>query len=352
MPVDQIKPTWEHANSRFMCVTLGVIDELQTIFLNGSSLDNKIPGIDRNKAAVIVAESLEADRVLHLSTDQLLFGSNQGPVSDFKTAILAEILFLADQIDRQQNRYASQVNHWALAMASLEKIGHTPTASPLLWYEDIYWELAQVSRKDAPDEALNWLKRNLAHNLRFNSGNNGLEILRDLADIFLEKGEIEHGLHLLTVLLHNAPDNIWIYNQAAISFDQYGLAGLGVQATKRGLQLLDAKGDPEELQPQLEDCLQTMQSDRNQNHEADIPSEVKESFEAALKLDFDAGRQAPINNLCRELVPDLGHTFVKKRLTPAQFPLPDREKILQHFSPDAVKPLKKNTRRRRRKRRR
>ncbi len=40
MPVSWIKPTWEHAASRFMRVTLGVIDVLQTNFLNGISLDN------------------------------------------------------------------------------------------------------------------------------------------------------------------------------------------------------------------------------------------------------------------------------------------------------------------------
>jgi hypothetical protein len=58
-----IKPTWEHAGSRFMCVTLGVIDDLQTLFFNGLSLVDAIPGIDGYKAAVIVAETLEADRV-------------------------------------------------------------------------------------------------------------------------------------------------------------------------------------------------------------------------------------------------------------------------------------------------
>ncbi len=352
MPVSWIKPTWEHAVSRFMCVTLGVIDVLQTNFLNEIGLDNEIPGIDREAAAVIVAESLEADRVWNLPPDQLLGGFNQGPESDFKTAVLAEMLFTADQEAQQQNRQNSQADFWALAMASLEKIALTPTASPLLWYEDIYWELAQDAGKDAPDETLDWLKRGLVHNLHFNAGNNGIPILRDLVDVYIANGELEHGLNMLTALLHQAPDDIWTYNLVAITFDKYGLDGLGIQATQRGLQLLDAKGDPEDLRPQLEDCLKDMQSNQSQDREADIPPGIKVAFRTALELDFDAGKRGPIADLCRELVPDLDRIIVKTRLNPAQIPLPDREKIIQHFIYGADATPKKKTRRGRRKRRR
>ena len=35
-------------------------------------------------------------------------------------------------------------NWWAYSMATLEEILKSPLASPLLWYEDIYFEVAQV----------------------------------------------------------------------------------------------------------------------------------------------------------------------------------------------------------------
>jgi hypothetical protein len=352
MPISWIKPTWEHAASRFMCVTLGVIDVLQTNFLNWISLENEIPGMDEEKAAVIVAESLEADRVWNLPPDELLNGINQGPESDFKTAALAEMLFAVDQEAQGQNRQNSHADFRALAMASLEKIALTPTASPLLWYEDIYWELAQNVRQDTPDGALDWLKQGLAHNLHFNGGDNGIPILRDLVNIYLEKGELEHGLGMFTALLYHEPDDIWTYNFAAITFDLYGLAGLGLQATQRGLQLLDAKGDPEELRPQLEACLKAMQTNQGQDRDADINPEVKQNFQTALELEFDSGEGGPIADLCHELVPDLDRIFVKTRLNSTHMPLPDREKIIQQFTHGAATTPKKESRRRRRKRRR
>jgi tetratricopeptide (TPR) repeat protein len=352
MSASWIKPTWEHAGSRFMRMTLGVVDVLQTNFLNGISLDNEIPGMNRETAAVIVAESLEADRVWNLPPDKLLDGLNQGPESDFKTAVLAEMLFAAGQEAQQQNRQSSQVDFRAFAMASMEKIALTPTASPMLWYEDIFWELAQSVLKDDPDQTLDWFKRSLVHNLKFNDGNNGIPILRDLSNTYLEMGNLESGLNMLTALLHHEPDDIWTYNLAAITFDHYGLVRLGIQATQRGLQLLDAKGDPEDLRSQLEDSLKVLQSSKGQDREADILPEAKEAFQTALELDFDASKRGPIADICRELIPDLDHTFVKSKLTSAQFPLPNREEIIQYFTQGAVAAPKKKTRRRHRKRRR
>jgi hypothetical protein len=335
-----------------MCVTFGVIDVLQTNFLNWISLDNAIPGMDGEKAALIVAESLEVDRVWNLPPGQLLDGFNQGPESDFKTAVLAEMLFAADQEAQQQNHQSSHTNLWALAMASLEKIALSPTASPMLWYEDIFWELAQGVRQDAPDETLDWLKRSLAHNLKFNGGDNGIPILRDLVDIYLEIGETEHGLNILTALLHHEPDDIWTYNLVAITFDRHGFFQLGIQATQRGLRLLDAKGDPEDLRSQLEECLEILQSSNSEEREADILPEVKQAFQTALELDFEAGKREPIADLCKQLIPDLERISVKSRLAPAQMPLPNREEIIQYLIPGAIATPKKKTRRRRRKRRR
>lgn len=335
-----------------MCVTPGVIDVLQTNFLNGMRLENVVPGIDWETAAVIVAESLEADRVWNLPPDQLLSGFNLGPESDFKTAVLAEILFTADQDVEKQSRQNSKIDLWALAMASLEKIALSPTASPMLWYEDIFWELAVGARNDDPNEALDWFKRSLAHNLHFNAGDNGISILLDLVDIHILHRELEQGLDILTALLHHAPDDIWIYNFIAITFDQDGLVRLGIQATQRGLQLLDAEGDPEGLRSQLEEILKTMKSKQDQDREADIPPAVKQAFQSALALDFEAGTRGAVADLCRELVPDLDRTFVKSRLTPTQIPLPDREKTIQYFTGRAAVPPKKKTRRGRRKRRR
>jgi hypothetical protein len=217
-------------------------------------------------------------------------------------------------------------------MASLEKIARSPTASPLLWYEDIYLELAQGAQRNASREALDWHKRSLAYNLHFDEGSNGVQILRDLAESYLDFGELEHGLQMLTALLHQAPDDIWTYNLMAISFDRFGLAQLGTQAIQRGLQLINAKGDEEHLRQQLENCMTAMQDSPLRGREADVGPMVIDALQEALALDFNGGQRQPIIDLCREFVPDLDLIPVKRPLQPAQMPLPDPEKTYQLLS--------------------
>jgi hypothetical protein len=345
MPHPLTKPNWEHAASRYMCVTPGVIDLLQTHFIKGISLVDAIPGMDGDTAAVIVAESLEADRVYNLPPDQLLTSFGQGPESDFKSAVLAEMLFGAADLSHEKEDHDSEHKLWAIAMANLEKIARSPTASPLLWYEDIYLELAQGIQGDDPKEALNWHKRSLAHNLRFNEGNSGVQIIRDLVEAYLAKGELERGLSMLIALLHHAPDDIWTYNLMAISFSRFGLTQLGLQAIERGLQLIDVRGDEEHLRKQFEDCKTDMQDSMLRDREADVNPVVIGAFQDALQLDFDAGQPRPVADQCRELVPDLDRVPVKRPLTSAQMPLPDRVEILQLLSQSNTTSTRKKVRR-------
>lgn len=344
-------PTWEHASSRYMCVTHGLIDVLQANFLNGIVLNHDVPHIDWETAAVMVAESLEADRVINLPPKQILFGINQEPESDYKTAQLVEIMFELEKLNQRNTSTEPQRSYRAIAMDSLEKIALTPTASPLLWYEDIYMELADVNQRDDPKKTLDWYKRGLAHSLRFNDGYNGIPFLRDMADVYLDKGELDHGLTMMTALINQSPDDIWIYNQMAITFNRYGLVRLGIQATQRGLQLLDAIGDPESLRSQLEESLETLHTSLNSDREADLSFSVVQAFQGALELEFDTGKHSPIADLCQELVPDLDKIFVKRRLNPLEFPLPDREEVIRYFLLHSTVPAKKKTHRGRRKNR-
>jgi hypothetical protein len=332
-----------------MSVTYGVIDLLQTNFFNRISLVDAIPGMDGDTAAMIVAESLEADRVWNLPPDKLLAGYAQRPENDFKSAILAEILFETSDVAFKEKLQEAEGNYWALAMASLEQIARSPTASPLLWYEDIYFELAQGAQKDSPEESLDWHKRSLAHNLLFNEGESGVQILRDLAESHLFKGDLERGLRMLAALLHHTPDDIWTYNLMAITFDKLGLTQLGSQAIQRGLQLINAKGDEEQLRQQFENYMIAMQNSSLHGREADVSPRVIDIFQEALALDFDAGQRQPIIDLCRELVPDLDLIPVKSPLKPAQIPLPDPEETFQLLSRLVALPPKKRTHRGKRK---
>lgn len=192
--VPSIKPTWEHANSRFLSTTVSVIDTLQTRYLSGQSLKSAIPDIGLSEAEIIVAESLEADLIWILHPEELLGGYfTQRPVSDFKRVALFEILYAIHEYAIELKEKDRAQDWWALAMATLHEVAESPLASPLLWYEEIYWELSTNSQHDAPDEAIDWLKRGLAHNLHFGEGNNALQNLLDIADVYMLKGDLNQG---------------------------------------------------------------------------------------------------------------------------------------------------------------
>lgn len=319
------RPQKEHAGSRYMCVTTGVIEALQRAYAAGRDLGQVVPGIDADKAAVIMAETLEADRVWNLPPESLLGGAvTQGPMSDFKRAALAELAFGVADVARDQGKSKEHETWWAVAMASLEDALDSPLASPLLWYEDIYVDLAYAAQGGRDQESIRWVESALAYNKRYHKGNNTLNLLRDLADMHLAAGHMDQGIAMLTALLQHAPADIWTYNAIAISFDRYGLAEIAAQAARRGLKLLDAKGDPEKLRGQLNDCLEQPQTGEPSAQPAQIAPEALTNLRAALALDFDSGQPEDPWALCLKLVPGVDKLPVKRPMKPSDLPLPKK----------------------------
>ena len=330
----------EHAGSRYQCVTTGVIEALQRAYRAGADLGQVIPDIDADEAAVIVAETLEADRVWTQSVppERFLQDAAKGPLSDFKRAVLAEIAFHVSDVGRDHNNKDEQGKWWAIAMASLNEIAKSPTASPLLWYEDIYLELAYAMQGDPNRESIRWAKCALAHDLRYYEGRNALSLLRDLAEMHIAVGDLDKGLMMLTALLRHTPDDIWLYNVMAISFDRYGLTEIGAQATRRGLELMDAQGDPEKLRQQLQNSLEDMHNSQRRGREAEVKPEALADLRAALALDFKSGQPRDLDAVCRELAPDLDSIPLKRPMRPSDLPLPNVTTIAQRTGPPERKP--------------
>jgi len=171
----------------------------------------------------------------------------------------------------------------------------------------------------------------MAYNLHFENGSNAIPTLRDLVELYLQAGQLDQGLQILTAVLHQDPADIWTYNIMAISFDRYGLARLGSQAIRRGLQLIEIEGDKEGLRSQLENCQKDIETGKIKDSESEITPLVLTRFREALSLDFEASQPVPIPLLCRKLVPDLDRVPVKRPLTPHEFPLPQPELILSQL---------------------
>jgi tetratricopeptide (TPR) repeat protein len=324
--------TQDHATSRYMRVTVGAVDRLQQDYLAGRDLGHSIPGMSADEAAVIVSESLEADRILN-HFFEIVSGKRpklRSP-SDWSRAVLAELLLGVADIARKARDRRQERDYWALGWATLEELLKTPTFSPMLDYEDIYFDVGQELRIVGEREAVSYFKRALAHSLYHDQGGNAETLLRDLAETYMWVDELDPGLRIYVGLLYNDPADIWTYNSMALTFGRFRLTDVGVEATRRSLELIEAKGDPYELHDQLSEALDEMQKSsklpEQSGREGDVSPSVLANLRTALRLDFDAGEHLPILELCEELVPDLDSIPIKRQLATPNLPAP--EQILQ-----------------------
>ncbi len=311
----------------YTAVTAAVIEALRTAHTAGLDLSGLIPGLDATTGAMIVAESMEADALLRAPAE-VLFAKPFDDFGDWTLAVLAQILFdivrektapkrpIPDHLRELQTR----------AWAALELALDSPSASPLLWYEDIYFDVAQEYRIRGDPRALTIMKRGLAHNLQFNEGNNAESFLCDIAETYLWLGDVNAALSLYTALLRNEPDNIWHYNMIALTFCKGGLSRLGILATQRAQRLIETAGDSERLADQFRDSLARLEACAEPDQQSKLEPTILSDFSDSLSLAFDAGRDLSYPILVRELFPDLDSLPVK---VPAEMPTlpPPRQSI-------------------------
>jgi hypothetical protein len=326
--VNNIKPPPEdHAYSRYSIVSESVIDQLQRDYFAGRDLGDSFPHIDATKAAVIVAETLEADQLFRELPERLSEGgrSDEQPrqLSDWSRAAMAELFFEIVDVASEDGNEEAQRHWWALGWTMLEEVAKSPTASPLLWYEDIYFDVGHQVRIAGEAEAVDFFKQALAHDLHHHEGANADPLLLDLAETYLWVSQPDRGVRMFAALLRNDPSSIWTYNVMALSFDRFGLVDLSIEATRRGLALIEATRDPEKLRDQFVDALGDMGESEERGREAELDPAALAELRAALALDFDAGARRPLDELCRELVPDLDQVPVKRLPEKPDLPPPD-----------------------------
>ncbi len=330
-----------HAYSRYTCVTPGAIEKLQQDYFAGRDLGRSIPEMDETTATLIVAESLQADRLWEKLPQILAQSSSQPlsePINDWSRATLAELFFDLVNMARELEDERPARDYWALGWAMLEEVCKSPTLSPMLWYEGIYFDVGHELRARGEREAIDYFKRALAHNLRHNDGEDADICLKDLAEAYLWLKDLDTGLSIMAALLRNNPGDIWIYNAMAITFGDFGLPQVGIEAAQRGLELVKATGDPEGLKNQLEDCLERLQASEQQGQEVEVDPKVLAELRAALALDFDAGEHRPIAELCHEFVPDLDRVPVKRPPEKPTLPPPGERAEQDEISSPRQKP--------------
>lgn len=297
-----------HATSRYQQVVEGVIDELQGAHLRGDGVQRVAPWLSMEDKRCIVAETLDADRVVDLPTRLLLTGEEAlGEMTDFKWAAIAERLMDASRAGSKAARNA-RVNDLLCA------VGRSPTASPTLSYEPLYRDLAETALLDRDASAINWLKRVLGHNLHFHHGDDVTFALVDLASAYLQLDDLDKGLLILAKLIEHDPADQWIYRFLATGFGVLGLADLGLRGARQGLALLDENGDPDDLHDELLMAEFDLLATPKRGREHEVSADVLAEFEAALALPFDQGDSRAADELCRDLVPELEDIPVKRPL--------------------------------------
>lgn len=337
-----------HAMSRYTAVTEGVIEVCQRDYSAGRVVGRSIPGLDPDTATLIAIQSLAADALLDPPPDVLLT-TPLDPLDDWSLAVLAEIhlALIGEAKAKTKPPQENQDQFAERAWVALEQAVDSATASPMLWYEGIFFDLAREYQVKSDPRAIDLLKRGLAHNLRYNEGDNAENFLRDLAEAHLSLGDLDRGIEILTSLLRNDPQHIWAYNSAGFALGRVGLADLGIEATRRGLEVIAATGDPEKLRRQFLDFLDDLCQNEMTRREKDLDPAVLAGFRAALALDLGEGLGQSIAKLCHEMVPDLDQMPVKEPAKLAeQAPQPGERKRA------APNPRRKTRRKRKRMKRR
>ena len=306
-----------HAMSRFSSVTESVIDACQGDYLAGRPPNYTVSHLTLAKARIIVAESLEADALLTLGLEELVARLEE-PIGDWGLVVAYEMVTALAEMGRKRGE-ATQEQLDALqqvGLSLLERVLDSPAASPLVWYDEVFSEVAQEYIRKGDPHGVELRIRQLAHILRFDSslsrdGSNISFVLRDLADAFLSIGEYERGLALYAALVRNDPTDIWVYNSFVLTADDVGLPRVGAEAARRGLALLDAEGDPEKIRGQIAKQLQRLEAGSGADREDELPAAALIDLRAALKSDFVPGPQLPWADFARALVPELADVYVK-----------------------------------------
>jgi len=306
-----------HATTRYQKVSDAIIDEVQRTYRAGGDLYRVAAWLSYENKRIILAETLDADRVIQLPLRRLVADDGSlAPWTDFKRVVVADLLVEAPAASQGATSGEALESR---AMALMVDAALSPTASPMVEYEPLYRDLAEVALladEDAAEraQAVDWLKRVVAHNLHHHRGDDIAFALIDLASAYLQLDRLDLGLMMLARLLRRDPGDVWIYRFMATGLGVVGLHALGRRAAARGLELVDATDDPDDLHDDFLMAEFDLRSGHPGGREAEVSPEVLALIEAALELPFDAGEPESPESLCEALVPGWSEVPVKAPL--------------------------------------
>jgi hypothetical protein len=175
----------------------------------GEDLDDVIPGFSGHKVALVardVIEVLQAGDLKH----------SDPPGGDWLRTIVAESRFSEAARLRERRNEAEANAPTAHGQEILEGVAASSDRSPVLFYEDIYFEASQSLLRRSDRRALERHNERIADVLRDPKAPNLMAAMRDLAVVHLKLGDYPEGLAMLSALLRHDPSDPWAFNALAI----------------------------------------------------------------------------------------------------------------------------------------
>jgi tetratricopeptide (TPR) repeat protein len=173
-------------------------------------------------------------------------------------------------------------------MAVFELILRSPlNDDEMVAYGEIYLDLINYyqRQKNFPS-MLYWAAAHIAYDEQNDRDPfNLLNSWRDLAEAYLNAGEINSGLGIFTRLITRYPGDVWNYNILGLTLPNIGLNRLAIETLDRGLALI-AREDPENLRKQFQELQQKAQASlaNGQDLTGHVAPDILNAFRAALSL--------------------------------------------------------------------
>jgi hypothetical protein len=322
-----------HGMSRFGTLSHGLIDKCQRDYVDGSNLDKIIPGINRETILQIVSETYSGDRLIKSTDAAFVLDQPLSRFDDWSLAVLFEITTqLADRAKMEQRPAWFIRNLNERGFMALKAIVESPGMSPCLDYGHLFFEVAEMLKHKKDKQAIEIAKNGIAEELINGNGLNIIQMLRDLASMYLSLSEPDSGLSIYTNLVRYDPKDIWHYVQIPFALDSDTYAGIGLKAAQRGLTLLEIEGDKHKLHKQLSETIADLQksADNANSHSENTGSIALKELEEALDGDFTPTQSLELEELCRKIIPDLDARA--KKQYPDHLEVPTREDVKRNLA--------------------
>lgn len=217
------------------------------------------PGMTLEEFAAMFREVDKGKALLKLSDEEVLALDLNG-LDDWELVLAAERFEV--------------MGRDGLRLEALERACRSPEHNVMIWYGELYADVVNELRiRGDYEEAIYYQKLAMEEDLNYCDGMNLVGNQRDLAELYLGKGNFEEGLRLFEKLVELDRSDIWLYNSLAMTLPAVGLGELGALAAKRGIEIATATKDREYILSQLGELLTEAErtEDRSENL---LPSSV------------------------------------------------------------------------------